>query len=445
MQTLLDKQKQYFNTGETLSYDFRINALKRLKNAIINNQDALSKALYQDLQKNEIEAYSTEIGYVLHSIDFTLKRLKKWMRVKKVKTPLFLLNTKSYIMPEPLGTVLIIGPYNYPFQLVIEPLIGAIASGNTAILKASEYVFHTETILEKIIQEAFEQQYICLIKGDYLVNQQLVSLKFDHIFFTGSTRVGKQIYEAAAKNLVPVTLELGGKSPTIICSDANLKLAAQRIAFGKFTNAGQTCIAPDYIYVEHSIKEPFQLEMKKAIKKMYEDESLFTNVIERHQNRIKGLMASSDIYYQSDFKHKIGPTLLENVSLDAPIMQEEIFGPLLPILTFSDINEVISTLKTSEKPLALYLFTNSKKTQKKVFEMLSFGGGAINDTLMHVANPYLPFGGIGHSGIGHYHGRYSFDLFSKQKGFIKKGRFDLGIQYPPYSNFKTKLIKFFLK
>lgn len=445
MQTLLSLQQTYFKTQTTKSYEFRIEALKRLKRSIQKHETEILEALYKDLGKNEMEAYSTEVGYVLHSINFMMKRLKKWMRVKKVKTPLYMLNTKSYILHEPLGSVLIIGPYNYPFQLVVEPLIGAISAGNTAIVKVSEFAPHTENILEIILGEAFEKSYVALVKGDYLVNQQLVSMKFDHIFFTGSTHVGKLIYQEAAKNLVPVTLELGGKSPTIVCKDSDIQEAATRIAFGKFTNAGQTCIAPDYIYVDKHIEQPFVEALKMAIQKMYPNEADFTNVIPRHVKRVSSLIDKEKVTFQPHFESKIAPTIIQNVTWQDDVMQEEIFGPILPILTFDHIDEVIEVLISKEKPLALYLFTKDKALQKRILKTLSFGGGAINDTLMHVANPYLPFGGIGFSGIGHYHGYYSFELFSKKKGYIKKGKWDLGIQYPPYSSFKKRLIKFFLK
>ena len=447
MDTLLARQQAYFKTQETKSYAFRIETLKTLKAVIKKYEKDILNALYLDLHKSEMEAYSTEVGYVYHSIDFLIKHLKKYMRVRKVKTPLFMLNTKSYQVFEPLGSVLIIGPYNYPFQLVIEPLIGAIAAGNTAILKASEFVENTDLILKKIITEAFDPSYIAFVRGDYKTNEVLINMPFDHIFFTGSTKVGKIVYEAAAKNLVPVTLELGGKSPVIICKDANLKVAARRIVFGKFTNAGQTCIAPDYIYVDQTIKTDFTNALVEAIDTMYSDIHAFGKVLDRHQARINRLIDPDKVLYTGKAKeNEIPPILLHNVTFDDHVMQEEIFGPLLPILTFESVDEVISTLLDKEKPLALYLFTNDKQVIKRIFTTVSFGGGAINDTLMHVANPYLPFGGIGASGIGHYHGFYSFQTFSKLKSFIKKGTFlDPSFAYPPYTPFKQKLIKFFLK
>lgn len=445
MEKLLQSQKAYFKTGETFSYAFRIKQLKKLKDIIKKHESAILNALYIDLHKNRMEAYTTEVGFVYHSIDKTIKHLKKWMRIKKVKTPLYMLGTKSYIMPEPLGNILIIGPYNYPFQLIIEPLIGAISAGNTAVIKPSEFVKETESVLKLIIEEAFDESYISIVLGDHIIAKQLTSLRFDHIFFTGSTQVGKLIYQEASKQLIPVTLELGGKSPTIVCKDANLTVSARRIVFGKFINAGQTCIAPDYIYVDASIEKPFLELLKSELEKMYPDDQSMAKVIPRHIARLNGLVQSEKVFYQAP-TDTIGPVIMHQVDWSDSVMQAEIFGPLLPVLTFSNLDDLIHLLQEKEKPLALYLFTEDKAIMKKVFERLSFGGGAINDTIMHVANSNLPFGGIGYSGIGAYHGKHSFDLFSKEKGYIKKTtKFDPKLAYPPYTSFKEKLIKKFLK
>ncbi|RJX27347.1 MAG: aldehyde dehydrogenase [Acholeplasma sp.] len=450
MKPYLDQQREFFQTEATKSYTFRIEQLKKLRQAIITHEQAILDALKKDLNKSSFEAYTTEIGFTLLSIRSAIRSLKRWMRIKKVPTPIYQLNTRSYIKNEPLGNVLIIGPYNYPFQLVIEPLVGAIAAGNTAIMKPSEFTKETEKVLEKVINETFDPKYLKVITGDYLVTGELIKLKFDHIFFTGSTRVGQIVYEAASKNLVPVTLELGGKSPTIVDETVNLKVAARRIAFGKFINAGQTCIAPDYIYVKKDIHDAFVKELNTVIETMYSNYEDFGRIVnERHFNRLLSLINKDQVanHHHYDFNDRlISPTVMKNVTWDDPIMKEEIFGPILPVLTYESINQLIFELKLKERPLALYLFSNNKVTQDKVFNQLSFGGGAINDTIMHVSNPDLPFGGIGPSGIGAYHGKHSFELFSHQKSYIKRSTWlDLPMAYPPYSSKKEKLIRRIMK
>jgi aldehyde dehydrogenase (NAD+) len=446
MQSLLYKQKQYYDTGITKDYTFRKQQLIKLKHVIISHEKEITEALCKDLGKSSFESYTTEIGFCLHSISRTLRHLKRWMKPKKVKTPLFIPMTKSYIQHEPLGNVLILGPYNYPFQLVIEPLIGAIAAGNTAIIKPSEVTFETEKVVAKIINQAFESFYIHVVTGNHIVANALTQLPFDHIFFTGSTKVGQMVYENASRNLVPVTLELGGKSPTIVDQTAHVKHAARRIVFGKFLNAGQTCIAPDYIYAHEDIKDSLIEALKIEINKFYPSDQPFGKIVNKiHFERLQNLMHLKKIVHggvSNDITHIISPTLMDDITWDDGIMQEEIFGPILPILTFKSIEDVIETLKQKDKPLALYLFSKNKQTQHLVFKALSFGGGAINDVLMHVSNPHLPFGGIGKSGIGRYHGRSSFELFSNAKGYvIKSDKFDLPIAYPPYSNSKIKLVK----
>lgn len=446
METIVQSQKTLFLSGKTLSYEFRIRQLKKLKQLIINYQDEILEALFKDLHKSKFEAYSTEVGYVLKSLTHTIKGLKKWMKPKKVKTPYYLSGTSSYITYDALGTILIIGPYNYPFQLIIEPLIGAIAAGNTVMIKPSEFATYTEKILVKLVNNHFDKDYLYVIEGDYTVTSKLLDSKFDHIFFTGSSRVGQIVYEKASKHLTPVTLELGGKSPTIVDETANLKIAAERILFGKFLNAGQTCIAPDYIYVHDTIHDEFINILNQVINTRYSDMNYFGRIInERHYKRLIGLIDETKMIQKPtvDAETKlISPTVLIDVTWDDKVMQEEIFGPILPVLKYSNLKDLVSLLKTKDKPLALYLFSNDKKNQTYVFENLTFGGGAINDTIMHVSNPYLPFGGIGMSGIGAYHGFYSFKLFSHTKGYVKKATwFDLPIIYPPYTKFKEKLIR----
>ncbi len=450
MLDILERQKQFFLSDQTKSYEFRKKQLLLLKDAIKSYEQDLIKALYDDLHKSAIEAFTTEIGFVYKSIKTAVKNLKKWMRVKKVKTPFFMIGSKSYMMYEPLGTVLIIGPYNYPFQLVIEPLIGAIAAGNTVVIKPSEYTAETEKVLVKMFDEYFSDSFIKVVTGDKDVTSQLLDLKFDHIFFTGSTEVGKIVYQKASENLIPVTLELGGKSPTIVLKDANLKLAARRIVFSKFLNAGQTCIAPDYIYVDKSVHDEFVEYLKEEIKNQYPDISTMGHIVnQRHYQRLKGLIKKEKIifeYEKNENGYFLSPIIMGNVSWDDQVMQEEIFGPILPILEFTDIEKVIALLKTKEKPLALYLFTNNKLKMKEVFNRLSFGNGAINEALMQVANPNLPFGGVGQSGMARYHGVYSFRAFSHLKTFTKKSVFfDVKLAYPPYSKGKEKIIRKILK
>ena len=450
MEKLVKKQKAYFKTDVTKSYEFRLEQLNKLKQMIVKNQSKIEKALNSDLNKSSFEAYTTEVGFVILSINEAIKKLSKWMKTKRARSGIVMMGSGSFIQPEPRGTILIIGPFNYPFQLVIEPLIGAIAAGNTAILKPSEFTPATSELLEKLISETFDEEYIKVVLGQSEITSELVKQKLDYIFFTGSTRVGQIIYEQAAKNLTPVTLELGGKSPTIIDETADLVLAARRIAFGKFSNAGQTCIAPDYIYVHESVKVPFIKELKTAIDSFYNDKSTFGRIVnERHFKRLEALIDKDKVVHGGKSVERelyIQPTILEGVEWKDKVMQEEIFGPILPILTYKNLDNVISELKEHEKPLALYIFTKNKANKDKVFKSLSFGGGAVNDTIMHVANSHLPFGGVGASGIGSYHGKTSFDTFSHFKSYVVKNTlFDFKLLYPPYSKKTEDTLKKFIK
>ena len=450
MQQLFDQQQAFFRSNQTRSYAFRKTQLDKLRKLIRDHEQELLDALHQDLHKSRFEAYTTEIGFVLQSLKRTIRKLKKWMKPKKVKTPIYQLNTKSYIQYDPLGTVLIIGPYNYPFQLVIEPLIGAIAAGNTAILKPSEMTPATEAVLKRMINDNFDPAYLHVVTGDVQVTQELLAIKFDHIFFTGSTRVGQIVYEAASKNLVPVTLELGGKSPTIVDATADLEIAARRIAFGKFINAGQTCIAPDYVYVHSSIRDAFVPLLNKVTKQFYDHYDDFGRIVnKRHFNRLMKLLDQERVagMHENDPEENfISPTIMTDVTWEDDVMQEEIFGPILPVLTYDNLDDVIDLLKTKDKPLALYLFSKDKTTQQRVWNELQFGGGAINDTLMHITNHHLPFGGVGNSGFGAYHGKHSFDLFSQQKGYTKRSfLWDPPIAYPPYTKRQEAFIRKILK
>lgn len=450
IEQLFSNQKTFFLSDQTKPLNYRKAQLQKLKKAILERETDINEALRLDLNKNPFEAYTTEVGFCLNSIDHTIKNLEKWTKVKHLPSPLANFYSTSFIVKEPLGGVLIIGPYNYPFQLVIEPLIGALAAGNTVILKPSEHAVYTEKVLVHLIQSIFDPQEVAIVTGDASVTNALIHLKFDHIFFTGSTKVGKIVYEAASQNLVPVTLELGGKSPTIIDETAHLRFAARRVAFGKWINAGQTCIAPDYIYVHASVKEAFIQELKQVLSEMKLNSDSLGKIIHKgHYDRLLKMIDPSKVVYGNETESNllyISPTLLDKVTWNDKVMQEEIFGPILPILSFTSIDEVIETLKHKEKSLALYLFSENKDTQTKVMNALSFGSGAINDTIMQINNRFLPFGGVGASGIGAYHGHHSIDTFSHHKSMIKKASwFDLDLLYPPYSEKTLKLIRKIMK
>ncbi|MED4206365.1 aldehyde dehydrogenase [Neobacillus mesonae] len=451
--TLISAQKSFFRTDKTKDITFRLNALQTLRNAIKKHEDELTAALRADLNKSEFEAYSTEIGFVLEELRYTISHLQSWVRPEKVKTPLTHIGSNSYIYSEPYGVALIIAPWNYPFQLAIAPLIGAIAAGNCAVMKPSELTPKTSEVLEKLIRECFPKDFIAVVQGGVETSQALLNEKFDYIFFTGSVPVGKIIMEAAAKHLIPVTLELGGKSPCIVHQDANLKIAAKRIAWGKYTNAGQTCIAPDYLYLHKNVKEEFLQHLKAAIVELYGSEPLnnpnFTRIVsKRHFERLAAFLNNGEVFVggkTNPEKLSIEPTVLTRISWDDPIMQDEIFGPILPVLEYSELSEVIEGIHEHPKPLSLYLFTENNSIQEKVLNSVSFGGGCVNDTVYHFASPHLPFGGVGPSGIGAYHGKGSFDTFSHKKSILKQTtRFDIPFRYPNVKN-GLKKIKMFMK
>lgn len=447
--------KAFFNTQQTKDISFRKEQLKKLSKAIKSYESDILEALYTDLGKNKVEAYATEIGITLKSIKNARKELKNWTKTKNVDTPLYLFPTKSYIKKEPYGTVLIIAPFNYPFQLVFEPLIGAIAAGNTAIIKPSELTPNVARVIKRLINETFDANYIEVIEGGIEETQTLIHLPFDYVFFTGSENVGKIVYQAASENLVPVTLEMGGKSPVIVDETANIKVASERICFGKFTNAGQTCVAPDYILVHESVKDDLITALSKTLREFYgqniqqsPDYGRIVNL--KYYHRLTSLLNSAQMNivfggHSDEDERYIEPTLLDHVTSDSAIMQEEIFGPILPILTYQSLDEAIAFIHQRPKPLSLYLFSEDENATQRVINELSFGGGAINDTLMHLANPKLPFGGVGASGMGRYHGKYSFDTFTHEKSYIfKSTRLESGVHLPPYKG-KFKYIKAFFK
>lgn len=447
----LQSLRTYFQTGATQSYAFRKQQLEALRRAVLEHEEELLQALYTDLKKNKEESWVTEIGFVLAEIRHTLKHLRRWMKPENVRTNLLNLPSKSYVYKEPLGVVLVIGPWNYPLQLLFTPLIGAIASGNCVVLKPSEFAPATAAAMKKIIEQTFSPQYIFYIEGDgaTVVPALMDAFRFDHVFYTGSTAVGKAIYKLAAEKLVPVTLELGGKSACVVESDAALDVAARRIAVTKFSNAGQMCVAPDYVLVHRSVKEAFVQKLIAAIKSFFGEEASsnynYGKIInDKAFHRLTAYLQQGSILYggKSDAATQfIEPTLLENLPADATVMGEEIFGPVLPILSFESFDEAKTLINKNPNPLAFYVFTGSKAKEEKWLREIPFGGGCVNNASWHLTNFNLPFGGRGASGIGRYHGKYSFDVFSHQKAVMKTPTwFDPAIKYPPFEG-KLKLFK----
>ncbi len=437
----LEKQRKFFATGKTQDIEFRIQQLTKLKTAIKEREADIIKALYGDLKKPELEGY-LELA-VLQDITQTLKHIKRWMKPQKVGIPLIQFPASAYIKPEPLGVVLIIGPWNYPFSLIVSPLIGAIAAGNCVMVKPSEISPHTSDILCEIIKDTFSPEYIAAVPGGIETGQALLAQKFDHIFFTGGTKIGKIVMEAAAKNLTPITLELGGKSPCIVDDDINLKETAKRITWGKFLNAGQTCIAPDYLLVNRNVKSELINQMQNCLQEFYGDNPAnspdFARIVNQKQwDKLASLLTVGKIITGGSTNREdlyIAPTLITDISLDSPVMKEEIFGPILPILEYESLEEAIAIVNRFPKPLALYLFSRDKNKQEQVLNNTSSGGVCLNDTIMHVGLPQLPFGGVGESGIGNYHGKFSFDTFSHQKSILKKTFwFDFNWRYAPYKD-----------
>lgn len=451
--SLLEKQRKYFNTGATRSLAFRKAQLIKLKRAIKEMEGAILEALNKDLNKSSFEAYATEIGIVLEEIDFMMKHMEHLLKVKKVKTPITQFPSVSKIYKEPYGCVLIISPWNYPFQLSIAPLIGAIVCGNCSIIKSSNYSPATSAVIKELISKTFNKAFVAVIEGGREVNQSLLDQKFDLIFFTGSVEVGKIVMEKAAKHLTPVILELGGKSPCIVDETADIKLACKRIAWGKCLNAGQTCVAPDYLVVQKSVKEKLIKEIVKNTEKFYsknqEENHEFPKIITRkHFERLKNLIQTGEIVYGgccNEQTNQISLTIMNHVTWEDEIMKEEIFGPILPIIEYEKPEDIIPVINKRPKPLALYLFTNSRKMERKIIKEISYGGGCINDTIIHLATSYMGFGGVGESGMGEYHGAASIEAFSHNKSVLKKSNLiDIPLRYPPYSN-HIKLLKKIMK
>ena len=444
---IIRQQREFFATGKTKDVEWRIEQLKRLKQAIVDEQEAIVNAVKADLGRPDFEAYFEIVA--ISEINYALKHLKSWVKPQKVATSIDQFPASAKIYPEPLGVVLIISPWNYPFQLMISPLTGAIAAGNCAVLKPSEVAANTSRVIADIIQKTFDPAYIAVVEGGVETSQQLLEEKFDHIFFTGGTAIGKIVMQAAAKHLTPVTLELGGKSPCIVDSDVDLKYAAKRITWGKYLNAGQTCIAPDYLLVDRRIKSELLTELQKCVGEFYGDDPAqspdYARLISRrHFERLEPLLKDGEIVMGGQTKPEekyIAPTVMDQVSWESPVMQEEIFGPILPVLEYTDLKDAIAQINARPKPLALYIFSKDKQKQEQVLQETSSGGVCINDTVMQVGVSTLPFGGVGDSGIGSYHGKASFDTFSHYKSVLKKGfRFDPNWRYPPYKD-KLSLLK----
>ncbi len=445
---IIEKQRGFFDN----SIENRLDTLRRIYSVVKENESDILEALEADLGKNRAEGFVSEIGFVLHEISYVIKKLKCWAKPQRVATPLLHFPAKSKIYHEPYGVCLIIAPWNYPFQLMFSPLIGAIAGGNTAVLKPSEISPQTSKIIAGIIGNNFDEAQIAVIEGGIDVSRELLERKWDKIFFTGSVNVGRIVMRKAAENLTPITLELGGKSPAIVEPDIDLSIAAKRIAFGKWINAGQTCIAPDYVLVHRSIAEEFLEELVVQVEGMYGKDSKFSEaygliVDKKRWDRLDRLLGDSQVYYggKRDGLH-FDPTIIKNIDIEHPLMGEEIFGPVLPVIEYDTLDEAISLVQQNPDPLALYFFSRSKTSFERVRSALRFGGACINDTIVHIVSFTLPFGGVGTSGMGRYHGRASFDAFTYKKSVMKRRfAFDLSFRYPPYSGFAERIIRYLFK
>jgi len=450
--SIVARQRSFFESGATRSLAFRMDALKKLQRAIRENEPLINAAMRADLNKSPFETYMTETGMVLDELRFHLKHLPRWAKSKPVKTPITQFRGKSFVSPEPYGIVLVMSPWNYPVQLCLEPVVGAISAGNCIVIKPSAYAKATSHAIAKIIGDTFPQEYIAVVEGGREENKTLLEEAFDYIFFTGSVEIGKTVMAAAAKHLTPVTLELGGKSPAIVDETADIPLAAKRIAFGKVLNAGQTCVEPDYLMIHESVKDRFIAEFQKALNEFFPngDYSEMPVIIsEKHFARVMGLIKGEHVVIgggSEAARRFVEPTVLVDVTPDSPIMQEEIFGPILPVMTYKEIGTCISFIRSRPRPLALYLFTQNNSTEKRVLDSCSFGGGCINDTIIHLANLRLGFGGVGHSGMGSYHGKLSFDTFTHYRSIVKKSTWiDLPMRYHPYREKNFKMIRMLMK
>ena len=453
IQNIINRQKDFFESGTTLDVNFRLDVLKRLKALLIKHEKDCYEALRADFNKPEFETYASENGLVLQELGIMIRNLKKWSRPQRAYTPMLHWPARSYFQREPYGRVLIISPWNYPFQLLFMPLVGAVAAGNCVLGKPSRHAKHTFNFMSRLIANHFDPDHISIIEGGREVNELLLEEPFDYIFFTGSTEVGKKVMKSAAELLTPVSLELGGKSPVIIEPDTNPALAARRILWGKLLNAGQSCVAPDYLFVHETIKDSLLANMKEYLQKVYQgnikDSPDFSRIINRaNAERLAGYLVDQKILLGGDTdldQRYIEPTVVEIDDMDNIVMQEEIFGPILPLITYKSLDKVIGYIKSKPRPLCLYVFGKSRKTQRKILDRTMSGSGGINETVVHFINPNLPFGGIGLSGMGRYHGKYSFETFTYKRSFLDKANWvDIPLRYPPYSR-KQGLIKTFIK
>ena len=452
VESIVLSQRNYFHTNATKDISFRKDNLEKLLKAIMENQESIYDALKKDLNKSEQESYLTEVSIVTGAIKNAIHAIDKWARPTKIKTPIHLFPAKSYVVKDPYGVILILSPWNYPFGLALTPLIGAMAAGNCAILKTSKNSPNTSAIIAKIINKTFETRYIYAVE-DQTSYDDILSCSYDYIFFTGSERVGRIVMRAASEKLIPVSLELGGKSPCIVDKSANIKLAAKRIIWGKIINAGQTCVAPDYLVIHEDVKQAFIEEAKKYILQFVRDpfdNANYPKIINLHHFiRLKNLIRNEkDVIggKYDDRQNKIEPTLFINATFESDIMKDEIFGPILPIITYKNLDSIIDIIKNRPKPLSCYIFGQDVSFIEKMVRELSFGGGCINDTIMQLANENLPFGGVGGSGMGNYHGKYSFDTFSHHKSILMtRSRFDIPFRYPPYTDKKLKTLRSILK
>lgn len=451
--SLVASQRAFFCSRQSLEYGFRMATLKKLKELIIKNEAKIYDALKKDLGKPAFEAYASEIGEILQEINMILRNLKRWMHPVRVYTPLVHFIARSYYVYEPYGVVLIISPWNYPFQLLFNPLIGAISAGNCVIAKPSQHAAHTSEVMIDLINNNFQSEHLHLVRGGRDINQIILTEKYDYIFFTGSTEIGKQVMKAAADTLTPVSLELGGKCPVVVTDDANIRLSARRILWGKILNAGQSCVAPDYILAHSKIKDQLVSEIKICLDKFYGIDPFkspdFCKIINvSNIDRLKKFLDNGTIIYGGEIKpdkRYFSPTLIEGISSDHPAMTEEIFGPVLPIIEYQDLDEAIEFITKRSRPLALYIFSNSSEKRKKIMQRTQSGGVCINETVVYFINPNLPFGGVGRSGMGRYHGRFSFETFGYRRSVMHKSNLiDLPFRYPPYRN-KLSFMRYFIR
>lgn len=453
LKELNKRQKAFFDSGKTLDVGFRIGTLKKIKHLIIKYESEIFDALSKDLGKPSFEAFTSETGIVMQELNFMIRNLRKWSRTKRVYTPLVHFIARSYYRFEPYGRVLIISPWNYPFQLLFNPLIGAVAAGNCVLAKPSRLAVHTSDFMIRMVGEHFNPEYIHLIRGGQEINQLLLKEKYDYIFFTGSQEVGKKVMKAAAETLTPISLELGGKCPAIVARDTNIKYAARRILWGKMLNAGQSCVAPDYVLAHSDIKEDLLSEMKSYLEKTfghdpYQSPDFCRIINSSNTRRIQSYLNGGNIIYggKTDVENRyVSPTLIDMVSPDDLIMKEEIFGPVLPVITFDELDEALAIIKNLSWPLALYVFTRSASLKNEIIKKTQSGAACINETVVYFINPYLPFGGVGESGMGRYHGRFSFETFSYKRSFMHKSNLiDITVRYPPYKN-KINLLRLLMR